>query len=257
MLEIKFGYRCHRVTRLKRSYLPIACLMFEKTLPAILWRRAMDVIDLFIGSEGTLGVVTEVEVSLIPKPEAILSGIVFFATRESLLSFVSEARSLSLANRSAEVNARKLGPLIEKALKVTDRRNISQSDLDSSEPSKQIDARALEYFDRESLGFLRQKYESIPQQAVGAIFFEQEITAAVEDSTMSEWLTLLERHEALIDESWFATSEADQARLREFRHALPVLMNEWFGVTSNGRFPPTCQFPMKSLPVCWLFMTSR
>ena len=38
----------------------------------------MDVIDLFIGSEGTLGVVTEVEVRLIPKPEAILSGIVFF-----------------------------------------------------------------------------------------------------------------------------------------------------------------------------------
>ena len=188
----------------------------------------MDVIDLFIGSEGTLGVVTEVEVSLIPKPEAILSGIVFFATRESLLEFVSEARALSLANRSSEMNPRKLGPLMEKALKVTDRRNISQPDLDSSETGKQIDARALEYFDSESLGFLRQKYESIPQQAVGAIFFEQEITAAVEDSTMSDWLALLERNEALIDESWFATNEADQTRLREFRHALPVLMNEWF-----------------------------
>ncbi len=39
---------------------------------------------------------------------------------------------------------------------------------------------------------------------------------------------MLEAHEALIDHSWFATNEQDQAGLREFRHALPVLMNEWF-----------------------------
>ncbi len=45
---------------------------------------------------------------------------------------------------------------------------------------------------------------------------------------MTEWLALLERHNAMADESWFATNEADQAGLREFRHALPVLMNEWF-----------------------------
>ena len=45
---------------------------------------------------------------------------------------------------------------------------------------------------------------------------------------MTEWLALLERHDALTDNSWFATSEKDQAKLREFRHALPVLMNEWF-----------------------------
>ncbi len=45
-----------------------------------------------------------------------------------------------------------------------------------------IDARALEYFDSESLNFLRQKYETIPADAVGAIFFEQETTPATEDS---------------------------------------------------------------------------
>jgi D-lactate dehydrogenase (cytochrome) len=38
---------------------------------------------------------------------------------------------------------------------------------------------------------------------------------------------LLDQHHALAD-SWFATNAADQARLREFRHQLPVLMNEWF-----------------------------
>jgi D-lactate dehydrogenase (cytochrome) len=40
-------------------------------------------------------------------------------------------------------------------------------------------------------------------------------------------MSLLDQHHAFAD-SWFATSEQDQARLREFRHQLPVLMNEWF-----------------------------
>ncbi|MEP6787799.1 MAG: FAD-binding oxidoreductase, partial [Acidobacteriota bacterium] len=40
--------------------------------------QSLDAIDLFIGSEGTLGVITEVELSLLPKPEGFFSGIVFF-----------------------------------------------------------------------------------------------------------------------------------------------------------------------------------
>ena len=49
----------------------------------------MDVLDLFIGSEGTLGVIVEAEVRLLPKPEGLLSGVVFFASNESLLAFVA------------------------------------------------------------------------------------------------------------------------------------------------------------------------
>jgi D-lactate dehydrogenase (cytochrome) len=163
----------------------------------------MDLVDLFIGSEGTLGVIVEIEVRLLPKPEGLLSGVVFFDTEAGLLAFVHEARKRSLANRGG-------GPTVGEGSVAL------------------IDARALEYFDKESLGFLRQKYETVPIKAIGAIFFEQETTPSTEDALMDEWLSLLERHQALADESWFATNEADQAKLREFRHALPVLMNEWF-----------------------------
>lgn len=188
----------------------------------------MDVLDLFIGSEGTLGVIVEVEVALLPKPEGLLSGIVFFANDGSVLSFVSEARSLSLLNRQSHHKAAKrLGPLVERALEVTRRYTRSSTKMGDQAVSL-IDARALEYFDRESLGFLRQKYETIPSDAVGAIFFEQETTPATEDGLMTEWLAMLEQHQALVESSWFATGEKDQAKLREFRHALPVLMNEWF-----------------------------
>jgi D-lactate dehydrogenase (cytochrome) len=144
----------------------------------------MDAVDLFIGSEGTLGVIGEVEVKLLPKPEGLLSGVVFFADESDVLALVREVRAT-------------------------------------------VDARAVEFFDRESLRFLREKYPTIPDEAVAAIFFEQETTAATEDAVLNQWLALLDQHHALAD-SWFATNEQDQAKLREFRHQLPVLMNEWF-----------------------------
>jgi D-lactate dehydrogenase (cytochrome) len=167
----------------------------------------MDVIDLFIGSEGTLGVILEVEVRLLTKPEGLLSGVVFFTSEDDLLAFVRKARERSLATRGST-------PTVTEGV--------------SSAFTEAVDARALEYFDEESLRFLRQKYETIPADAGGAIFFEQETTSSSEDALMTEWLALLESHNALIDQSWFATNEPDQAKLREFRHALPVLMNEWF-----------------------------
>jgi FAD/FMN-containing dehydrogenase len=37
----------------------------------------MDWVDLFVGSEGTLGIVTEAEVNLLPTPAALLAGVVF------------------------------------------------------------------------------------------------------------------------------------------------------------------------------------
>ncbi len=168
----------------------------------------MDVLDLFIGSEGTLGVIVEAEVKLLPKPEGLLSGVVFFASSEALLAFVADARSASLKTRQNHQAV------------VVEAGSLNQS--------TSIDARALEYFDSESLAFLRQKYDAVPAQAVGAVFFEQETTLATEDALMTQWLALLERHHALADESWFATTGQDQEKLREFRHQLPVLMNEWF-----------------------------
>jgi len=144
----------------------------------------VDAIDLFIGNEGTLGVICEVEVKLLPKPEGLLSGVVFFADEADVLALVRAVRA-------------------------------------------HVDARAVEFFDEESLRFLREKYPAIPAEAVAAIFFEQETTAATEDAVLNQWLALLDEHHAIAD-SWFATNEQDQAKLREFRHQLPVLMNEWF-----------------------------
>jgi D-lactate dehydrogenase (cytochrome) len=155
----------------------------------------MDAIDLFIGSEGTLGVITEVETKLLSKPEGLLSGIIFFQAEHSLLAFVREVRKLSLSARS-------------------------QPD------SHGLDARALEFFDEESLRLLRHKYENVPEGAAGAVFIEQETTTETESDLLTAWLELTERHGAMSDESWFAMDERGQKELREFRHQLPVMVNE-------------------------------
>src|SRR2546427_6487154 len=184
-------------------------------------KPGMDLIDLFIGSEGTLGVIIEAELKLLPKPEGLLSGIVFFEDEADLLASVRDARKRSLGNRVRSPS-------------------VSEGNLGG------VDARALEYFDSQSLRFLRQQYETIPETAVGAIFFEQETVASSEDEVMNQWLSLLEAHHALSDQSWFATNEQDHAKLREFRHALPVLMNEWFARHNQRKVSTDMAVPDKA-----------
>jgi D-lactate dehydrogenase (cytochrome) len=155
----------------------------------------IDAIDLFIGSEGTLGVITEIELGLLPKPEGIFSGVVFFKNETDLLNFVSEARKISFETRNNRIQ-------------------------------NSIDASLIEYFDENALKFIREKFPEVPEGAKGAIFFEQETSESTEDELFEQWNELLETHNADTDASWFTTTERDAARMREFRHALPVSVNE-------------------------------
>jgi FAD/FMN-containing dehydrogenase len=57
-------------------------------------RADADCRDLFIGSEGTLGVVTEAELALLPAPESLFTGVLFFASDEQALEGVDAWRPL-------------------------------------------------------------------------------------------------------------------------------------------------------------------
>jgi FAD/FMN-containing dehydrogenase len=56
----------------------------------------MDWVDLFIGSEGTLGVVTKAELKLLPPRGELLSGVVFFKSEEAALDAVDRWRGANL-----------------------------------------------------------------------------------------------------------------------------------------------------------------
>lgn len=158
-------------------------------------QKPLDAIDLFIGSEGTLGAITEIELSLLEKPEGFFSGVVFFENEADLLAFVAEAREISFANRKSQI-------------------------------TNSFDASLLEYFDKNALDFIREKFPEVPENMQGAIFFEQETTEETEDALFEQWNELLEKHNADLDRSWFTTTDQDREKMREFRHSLPVAVNE-------------------------------
>lgn len=185
----------------------------------------MDALDLFIGSEGTLGVVTEIEFALCPSPANVLAGIVFFQTEANLLAFVRAARAQSLVTRETGGDG--------------------------------LDARALEYFDAAALEFLRHNESRVPSGVAGAIFFEQEITDETEDALLRAWLELLEANHALLDDSWFATNAADRQALREFRHQLPVRVNEWIARHGQRKVSTDMAVPDEAFPAMLQFYQER
>ncbi|MBK9164344.1 MAG: hypothetical protein IPM21_10615 [Acidobacteria bacterium] len=91
---------------------------------------------------------------------------------------------------------------------------------------EQASASLVEYFDDRALNFIREKFPETPEAMAGAIYFEQETTAETEDDLFEAWNAMLERHGADIDRSWFTTTDADREKMRAFRHALPVAVNE-------------------------------
>lgn len=175
--------------------------------------QPLDAIDLFIGSEGTLGVVTEVELKLLPKPKGFFSGIVFFKDEKDLLAFVDDVKANSMRKPARE---QERNDQVEP---------YAPTDVRAS-ASVRISASLIEYFDANALKFISEKFPETPESMAGAIFFEQETTEETEDALFEAWNELLEKHNADIDGSWFTTTEQDREKMRAFRHALPVSVNE-------------------------------
>ncbi len=68
-----------------------------KNTAGYLLRPGMDWIDLFAGSEGTLGVITEARLKLLPSPQAILGGVIFFGDDDAAIDAVELWRETASA----------------------------------------------------------------------------------------------------------------------------------------------------------------
>ena len=148
-----------------------------------------DPVRLFCGSEGTLGVVTRVELDLLPKPEAFSAGLAFFRDVASALAFVGHAR----------------------------------------ERSSGLDARCLELLDAAALTIMAAQDSGIgiPREAGAAVFFEEEHAAGGEMAVMESWWGGLSTFEgSLADDTVIAADHLQQEELRLLRHAVPATLNE-------------------------------
>jgi D-lactate dehydrogenase (cytochrome) len=155
----------------------------------------MDAIDLFIGSEGTLGVITKAKLKIIDVPNEIISCIVFFDDDKNALEFINEARTESYKNRKEN------------------KRNM-------------LDALALEFFDENSLKFLKEDFPKIPTDAKAAVWFEQEISAD-SDEIYEQWFNLILGSNGKEENSWFGISSKEKTEIELLRKSLPRKINEY------------------------------
>lgn len=72
-------------------------------------KPGMDWVDLFCGSEGTLGIVVEATVKLLPAPKTILAGIVFFTSEDDALDALDAWRSVERLRMLEYVDTESLG----------------------------------------------------------------------------------------------------------------------------------------------------
>ncbi len=158
-------------------------------------KKNMDAIDLFIGSEGTLGLITKIKIKLVPYPDDILSSVIFFNDEMNAISFIKKAREISYDTRITK-------------------------------DSNSIDALALEFFDENSLKFLKEDNSRIPPDTKAAVWFEQELNSN-EELLLEKWISLINEFEADEESAWFAFSDSDKKNIAQFRHSLPEKVNEY------------------------------
>ncbi len=156
-------------------------------------------IDIWIGSEGTLGVITRVEVDLLPQLPDFLAAMTFFADWRAAVRFVLASDA---ARREGTLNPR-----------------------------------CLEFFDRDALELIRPEPggANIPREAGAAIFFEEELAAGTRADALERWYAAIERARGLAAQTIVAQNEAERTELRKLRHAVPSRMNErGLEVVKNG-----------------------
>ena len=178
---------------------------------------AQEEIDLLIGSEGTLGIVTRVTVDLIQLPPSFFTGVAFFDSLIGALAFVVAARA------EKDIKPR--------ALELIDRPCL---DLVSGNP--------------EGITW--------PDSTAAAVLFRQEhADGAEKERLLNRWLGLLKQHlvesPELLDHVLLVEDRAGQERLREFRHRIPATINEvvsGFREEGGGKVSTDWWVPHAELP---------
>jgi len=140
----------------------------------------MDLIDLFIGSEGTLGIITQAEVKIIKKLPKRFIMILFFGNEDNVPEFLKKIKKDKLAT-----------PL------------------------------SLEYFDRESLFFLKKDFPNIPECEC-AVYIEDE----EKEENFEIWANLISEYNII--DTWMSKDEKSYQNFVSFRYKLPENVNEYF-----------------------------
>jgi D-lactate dehydrogenase (cytochrome) len=193
----------------------------KKSSAGYMVRAPMDLIDLLIGSEGTLGIFSEMEFRVIPKPPFMM-GLLFLDSVAGAVRVANRLRDASLQTRA-------------------------QCDSDG------MDVRSVEYFDRRCLDLVRHESKTgnlpvaIPDDAAACLLFEQELPVGTSDDDVVEALSSasegeepsaargaavlfrLLQAEGLVESCELAmpTDARRHQQLAALREAIPLAVSDW------------------------------
>ena len=152
----------------------------------------MDLIDLFIGSEGILGVITEVELGLVTLEPNIMTVMAFFPSEEDAVNFV----------------------------------------YDVKKPDSPIKMDFLEYFGPNAIGMIREKSSSagiiVPamnESTRAIVFFEFSYSEEEMESMIMGLEELLNRHNTSSESSWAGLDRTELEKMKTVRHFVPETVN--------------------------------
>ncbi len=166
----------------------------------------MDMADLFIGSEGTLGIISRINIVVIPRPKYRSGVFAFFPGEGEALRFVEALRSAQTFARRPVKGAAKGAALA-----------------------------AVEYFGPEALRLLRlqketnEAFSDIPDISGdfhASVYFELEGNDGedMEEAVFSS-AELMTEAGGSEEDTWIADRDEDIERFKFFRHALPEAVN--------------------------------
>lgn len=196
LLEYALG--SGRTLQMQRPLLPP--LRVAKNAAGYFSAPDMDPLDLLIGMDGTLAVITEIKLRLLQAPEGVFSLAAFFPTLQAAVECASFLRSIRRQPR----------------------------------PAAGLSPVSLEFMDRHSLALLRPQFPSLPAEAEAVLLIEQEYVRTDEDACLAAWEAFFASWGLPDSMLWLAFSPQDRERLRAFRHALPEAVNT---IVRQRKFP--------------------
>ena len=170
----------------------------------------MDLVDLFIGAEGTLGVVVEATLRLLPAPGAVWGLMAFLPSTPAVVGFVN-------------------------ALRDGQRSMAGTPPPHPHQPSTAPQLAALEYFDSRCLAFLNEHADELASKGIavpalpdGSACVYAEWHAPGPDAAEAAVLAAAERlpgFGADPDSAVLADNPHDLEKLKLFRHSAPEMVN--------------------------------
>lgn len=154
----------------------------------------MDAIDLFIGSEGILGIITEVELRLIEKPSNRLYTIIWAESEKQSVDLVADIR------RSHILNMLAIEYFSPEAIGILKQRRMFEGSTST--------------------------IAKIPDDAIAAIFFDCVYKDDSELADISDELEIILNAQKLtLDNTWSGMNDSDLALMKQLRHILPETIN--------------------------------